>query len=462
MGEKMYSKLILFSIVLSFILGGCNSNETLSTLEKARIFCNEKNGTVKIEELNENNTTEVCKTTEIGIFDEGTEKYNFSCDLLDFYAGNCEKIGEEEVTSNTLLESNKDKICSDDTSQHCAYYNMVDNILLHLVNTGYIHRPFLLDPDIGEINSKKNLFLDCSGFVGYYILQQLTPKLYNVLPRKYSCGPLKDEKYTTTAVARPLAADFVDYIKSLSVTVKDNNDAEIDDKQCWGRVEHIRDALPGDVIAYTHNGNIDTNTKYCCFKKDTSFYTENIKIESYKYVTRKMSNDDNCSNGRIIYKTKLDKNHSHKSTGHVMFIMKKPYLSTKCKDNGQCKYHMLHPFANYQWVVYVGDSTNVKHTSDSRIVENDGGSKYKNHSYHAWTEGVVEECVDGSYHRNCSKHNTTKENSITVKGSSKSNHPTGIGAGYIYVNDAMDGYRTKYSADISDAKIVIARPVRCK
>lgn len=457
----MYFRWTLGLMVLGLmIMNGCSSNENQTTIEKARIFCLEENGTLEIMDLGDGNTTEVCMTAQTGIFDGGTENYTFTCDVMDFYTDSCEKEGKEET--NGLLEGSKSVICEDDNSQHCAYYSKVDDILLHLENTGYTHRPFLLNPDIGETGDKKNLFLDCSGFVGYYVLQQLSPKLYSDLPRKYSCGPLQKEENIRTAVARPLAADFVNYIKSPHrITVQDNVSDVGDDKQCWGRVEHIKDALPGDIIAYVHNGNIDTETKYCCSSQMHVHYETNERYETYyTYETEKMSKDDNCS-GRIIYKTKLDSNDHHKSTGHVMFIMKKPYRSTKCKDNGQCKYHWMHPFADYQWMVHVGDSTNVKHTSDSRVVENSGGSNYKGHSYHAWTEGTVEQCFDGTYHRDCSEHNSTKEKSIVVKGSSKPNHPTGIGAGYIYVNDAMDGYRTRYSSDISDATIVIGRPVEC-
>ena len=444
------SLLFLLSLI---IISGCAPSGERSMLEKARSYCLDNNGTVKTITLGENNTTEVCITTQEGLYDGGYATYSFICDILDFYKGKCEIGGENEINS-TLPESSNQ--CEGESTQRCVYYNEANNILLNLNNTGYIHRPFLLDTGINGTKNKYDLFLDCSGFVGYYVLQKFSPKLYYKLPLRYSCGPKYKEENVSTPPARPLAADFVNYIKSLKKTATGDNSAKTTDyKQCWGRVENISDALPGDVIAYTHKNNIDTKTKYCCSKK------KHITKPGYYYSAKEMSGDDNCSNGRIIYKTKLNKNGKHESTGHVMFIMKKPFRSKKCKDKGQCKYSWLHPSASYQWVVYVADSTNVIHTSDSRKVENSGGAKYKGNSYHSWTEGYLEKCTNGTYHRDCSKHGSTMDKNITVQGSSKPNHPTGIGAGYIYVNDAMDGYRTSYSADISKATIVIARPITC-
>lgn len=455
----MYRQYIFIFIAMSlWLLNGCVSSNNKDSVEEAHAFCLEKNGTVETRNLDNGNITEVCVTTQTGIFDEGTVDYTFTCDIMDFYRGVCEDEGENEIQA--VLARRTYSICENDNSQHCAYYNNVDNILRNLENTGYTHRPFLLDPDIGETSNKNNLFLDCSGFVGYYVLQQLSPQLYNYFPRKYSCGPLQKEENVESKLARPLAADFVDHIQSVVRTVSNHNASDAGDaRQCWGRVDDISDALPGDVIAYKHNANIDTKTKYCCAKHE--YVRPATKEKYYKYKSEKMSKGDHCTNGRIIYKTKLDKYGNHKSTGHVMFIVKKPYRSKRCKDKGQCKYYWLHIGADYQWVIQVGDSTNVKHTSDTRVVENSGGSNYKGHAYHAWTEGKVEECSNGTYHRDCSQYGTNVEKSVTVKGSTETHHPTGIGAGYIYVNDAMDGYRTKYSADISKATVVIGRPVVC-
>ena len=440
------------ALVIAFLalvqFSGCNSSNGSSEVEKAKAYCVDQNGTVDTLELNSTKSIEVCISTQVGDSDNGSEEHTYTCELMDFYHGTCDKDVEENNSS--LVQ-----VVYIGNYQSYAYYKKVKTILKNIDNTGYTHRPFMLNPDIGENMENYDLFLDCSGFVGYYVLQQLSPKLYSDLPRKYSCGPLTKENGVISRIARPLAADFVEYIKASSSV--SHNSATVDDdenNQCWGRVENLKDARPGDVIAYVHKGNIDKSTKYCCRKT--------LKDDNNTYYSTKLEGNDTCdAPNRIIYKTKLDSNGNHKSTGHVMFITKTPYKSTKCKDVGQCKYSGMYSNAKYQWVVRVADSTNVIHTSDTRDVGIDA-SKYGEHKYHAWTSGTVEKCVDGSYHRLCSEHDTTKVDDVNVTGSSKPNHPTGIGMGYIYVNDAMDGYRTKYSADISDAEIVIGRPIRCQ
>jgi hypothetical protein len=137
-----------------------------------------------------------------------------------------------------------------------------------------------------------------------------------------------------------------------------------------------------------------------------------------------------------------------------MFIASTPY---------QCKSLWCEERVEKEWVVRVADSTNVKHSYDTRKVGEDN-SHYDGHLYHAWTAGTLERCDDNqSYHRDCSAHGSLNAlETIDIKGSSKADHPTGIGAGYIFIKDTMDAHRPKYSASMASGKIAIGRPIECK
>jgi hypothetical protein len=84
-------------------------------------------------------------------------------------------------------------------------------------------------------------------------------------------------------------------------------------------------------------------------------------------------------------------------------------------------------------------------------------------TYHAWTkeyndEKDIQRCPDGSYHRNCDQDGTT----IIIDTIHKTN-PTGIGAGRMYMNEGMDGYRNNYSSLTEQpVKVRIGRPVPCQ
>jgi hypothetical protein len=431
----MHFKTFLWVSGLSILIFGCGSGNDVP--KAARSYCIDQNGTIERFSDANNVEQEYCVTEQSGVFDEGELTYTLTCPLEAFYNDTCEAEAETEISA-------MDELTTVSMTQNQNYYNRVDHILRNVSNTGYTHRPFLLHPNINESNATYDLFLDCSGFVGYYVLQQQTPLLYEALPRNYSCGPLDIEDNVSTAPARPLAADFVEYFKNLTQTATGCNDLEANaTSQCWGRVEHIQDARPGDVIAYLHEENIDRSKQYCCQKIK---YNDDSSCYYYSSATL-IDSEHSCNSGRAISKT-----FDHKSTGHVMFIIKAPYLSSKYKDDdGQS-----------QWVVKVADSTNVHHTSDSRKVQNDGGANYKGHAYHSWTAGVLEHCKDGSYHRHCDEHNSTMVESVEVTGSSEADHPTGIGAGYIYVNNHMDGYRVRASSRTSKASIYIGRPIRCE
>jgi hypothetical protein len=226
----------------------------------------------------------------------------------------------------------------------------IDRVLSHLKKTRYKNRPFDLKPaPNGQIdkNTTFSLCVDCSGFVGYYVLQSLYPNLYAQIPRDYSCGPLVREKDILTPPARPLAADFADYFKSLRLKAdKDNSKADSSKKKCFGQVNNLQDILPGDIIAYKYKNHIYKHVKFCCKK---------IKCNNmFCYKTYKINfTDTTCKEGRIIYKTKRKGRH-HMSSGHVMFARSIP-VAVKIKKSRQ-KWYALK----------VADSTTVLHTDDTR------------------------------------------------------------------------------------------------
>lgn len=271
------------------------------------------------------------------------------------------------------------------------------------------------------------------------MLQGIAEPLYKKLPRGYSCGPLVEEEGVTDRPARPLAADFYDHFST--APAYNGEEATSVENACWSKVEKIKDALPGDVIVYLHQDNLDMKTKYCCYKDGYMYKNEIVEEES----------DCKGKGGRITHKPKKYGDGRSKNTGHVLFIHDRPYRSTEKKDDK----------GDYQWVVEVADSTTSPHMFDSRK-KGEGKSVYDSNSYHAWTKGnngYVQRCTEGQYHRVCTQHKSCPESNIKINTSG--DHATGIGVGRMYVNDDMDGYRVNYSHNTEKAKVVIGRPVPC-
>jgi len=427
-------KLISFFAVLSFTIG-CNGGG-VSDYQKACDACVAAGGVVERTVNSDGTSMNLCKYQEVQTGDDGDQIVNVECELQSFYAGTCDDSfgSDSNYTQAAVLTGNA-------TTIRESIRDKVEDILNKLDNTGYSHRPFDLHPDYKDLSDSTdsyNLFLDCSGFVGYYVLQGIANVLYEKLPREYSCGPLTEESGVTTSVARPLAADF--YGTFSKASDYNGNEATSLDDACWGKISNIKNALPGDVIAYLHSDNLDMDTKYCCYK------------EGSVYKTRVVASKSACSDGRIIYKAKKDSDGNYKNTGHVMFVHNTPYRSTEKKDDS----------GNYQWIVEVADSTTAAHMFDSRKVGDDE-SVYLLNNYHAWTkgdEGYVQRCENGSYHRDCNKHDTNQSGD-NININTSGDHATGIGVGRIYINDGMDGYRSSYSADTTSADIAIGRPIPC-
>jgi len=439
--------LSLLAVSATFMVGACNSDDKDSHNE-AYNFCLENNGTVVDSESGERE----CHYPVAFDYDDGVEIYTATCEIETFYNNPeaCSSLEEEGISDSLplLLPPYND---TTPIKLREAFQRQVTQILEKLDHTGYTHKyhgPFVLHPDSSKLIKKENnatvlnldietfnLFLDCSGFVGYYIVQGIAPHLYK-------------EVNTCYHSSRPLAADFADTFKEAEYSTTDDNvrDALLSDLDTnassviWGRVPHIKDALPGDIIVYKHSKNITHHGK--------------------------------CDNTV----------HKDKTTGHVLFVMEKPKLSTK--------YHN-------EWLVRVADSTTAPHSTDSRYSNAAGGkvesgskiynkSHYDDNRYTAWTlrfkkgdvesqyyvagevitipyeeDDWVEKCYSDDkqiFHRRCDRFGEKRELKITPQTSHRDSS-TGVGIGYIYISDDMSHYRAKKNAKKKEAKIFIGRPI---
>jgi|GEM_PF-1727461 len=426
----------LLAVLVLSTLVACGGNQP-SEQEKATAYCLEQGGVIT-------NAGQTCQYQEVAQFDDGVTTFTHNCELMAFYQGTCDQVSSSDVCDFPPLQEPP----NNDPTVRQKLYSRVDDILTHLDNTGYAHNRdnnFSLVPGIetfpfadGTFDSY-NLFLDCSGFVGYYVLQSIAKPLYTKIQEtaKYSCD-------------RPLAADFAEAFATASNSFTEATQTDVENNNvCWGRVKHLGDAKPGDIIVYKHAENFGDETKTC---------KDGRTITLAKCTDR--DKDDKCT--------------SRKNTGHILYILEKPYPSKHCKDEkllwdeGCYSSESLAAAApgEFQWVVKVADSTTSLHTSDSRALGEDK-SHYAGNLYHAWSktyDGVSDlyRCCDGSYHRSCAPWLGGKDcpEKIVINTLYEKN-PTGIGAGGIYVNDAMDGFRSKYGSNIESADVYMGRPAKC-
>jgi hypothetical protein len=378
--------------------------------------CLADGGQIAVEKLPDGRWIYVCTIERCYAFDDGEECQIHRCELESYYTDTC----VEPVPPWPPF-------VPDGTVK--SYFNSkVIEILKNLDNTGYAHNKddnFSLIPnytDLAAPHTAYNLFLDCSGFVGYYVLQGLAENLYQAAtPSDYICQD------------RPLAADFADIIKDAPQVGADHPAAIMDDLIAddvfWGQVEHVRDIKAGDVIVYKHPKNIGKKDKDC--------------------------------HGRKIHR-------NYGNTGHILFAHSGTFVSTHCKANSlSCsKYEKAFPWVDWQYGLRVADSTTSRHGKhDSRKVGKDK-SEYDGNKYHAWSAeegGVVERCDDGAYHRHCIFHGSTAVEGITID-TGHPTHPTGIGVGTMYISPDRKSYRGSYTSDnvFGDEKIVfIGRPIKC-
>jgi len=419
-------RIVLGTAVLSFLLV-CGCGEGSSDRDKALELCAEKGGVVASGAGDDGRPIELCRFEETQHADDGDITLSYECELTALYHGRCaDSPGEDGVNGPSPIVDTCPS-CPDPVRK--KFFEQIEDILLKLDDTGYTHQKhsapyststFDLYPGYTALKDRTDenpiasydLFLDCSGFVGYYVIQGLAPELFAKIPTSYSCD-------------RPLAADFVDLFEDADAYA--GTEATEAATACWSRVPHIKDALPGDVIAYRHDGV--NYTEKSCPSPST--------------------------------KTYLDPD---RNTGHVLFVFDRAYRSAEKKDGKGA----------YQWVVTVADSTNVPHMFDSRKLNagDEDRSVYKSNAYHAWTRGdgdagLLQRCVDAQgdrarYHRNCADHGLTQAGPVIVMDTPATNdNPTGAGTGRMYVNDGMDGYRGNYSQSTQKATVVIGRPVPC-
>lgn len=425
--------------VLLLAVTACSDADPRTTQEKAEDYCVDQGGRVVALTLGDQSVLQ-CRVEETVQFDDGVSIYSHNYDLLAFYDGSHVALPMTEQHDAPLVEAPS----ANPTLRQKLHSRVVD-ILDNLDNTGYSHNRndnFCLDPDIdsfpfddGETDSY-NLFLDCSGFVGYYALQGIVESLYDEL-----------EDNSTYSCSRPLAADFAHVFKSASNNFVEATQADIDSGNvCWGQIKHLENVKPGDIIVYAHEENFGDETKVC---------SDGRTITLAKCLKR---NDDGVCTQR-------------KNTGHVLFVHKAPYRSKHCKDDTFLGFGGCYDNAtvasgmpgDYQWVVQVADSTTSPHSWDTRKA-GENRSNYNGNPYHAWTKtyhGVSDLalCNDGEYHRDCSDHGGVDQ-PIVINTSHETN-PTGVGVGYMYVNDGRDGFRTKYGSDTEAAQIYFGRPVKC-
>lgn len=419
-------------IVSVFIFISCSSgSDSLGYQE-----CIDDGGEVILENNANGTSTELCSIKKVHQFDDGEHEMEEVCPLDDYYNGTCDADAEDDKES-TILGAPALRLANDNSKfVYTLFHDKVLEIMTKVSDTGYAHNSnnnFSLVPNYTDLNTthdKYNLFLDCSGFVGHYIVQGLAPKLYSdVSPSNYSCQN------------RPLAADFADAIKDSPEASDDNPAATIEDltndQICWGQVKDIKNAQPGDILVYKHSNNINSKNVFCT-NPDTN-------------ITRSIHTVDG-------------------NTGHILFIMEEPKESNRCKDNTHsCGKSQKYENGEWQYVVTVADSTTAKHMSDTRD-HGVKGSDFTGHSYHAWAidetnsstqgekTGIVQKCSDGTYSANCS----SVEKNITITTKHK-DHATGIGIGKMYVSEGMDGYRNSYSiSKTTKAEVYIGRPLKCQ
>lgn len=393
---------IVSGLFLLFITG-CGNDEPTER-EKAYQACIDNGGEVIVALNSDNETVEMCRYTESYTFDDGTQDFTFECELLSYYRGTCEDMQDEAFDSPPEVE--ECPACKKTVGQ--VFDGQVTDILMKLDNTGYTHKPLTLLPDYNEFLTTDNtsiesynLFLDCSGFVAYYVIQGVAPKLYGDFTTCYGAS-------------RPLAADIFDVINSAAAYSNNGaywSDVE-NDNVCWGRIDHIADALPGDVLVYKHEENISGS---------------------------------GCDNYTISG-----------NTGHVLFVRSIPQKSD-VYDN--------------EWVVKVADSTTMPHSNDSRKIDDHTvweESQYNTNTYTAWSHGdtgTVEQCLDSDnktvFHRSCSEFGDRFVKKIDID-TIHDYSPTGIGEGYMYVSDNMKHYRNKKSQSPSDATVIVGRAVKCQ
>jgi len=455
----------LFSIFVLVFLGGCNSPDT-SYLDSAKQYCIEQNGTIITidDEI-------LCQYAESVLYDEGSSIVQQQCEVKSYYEDKCYENESVDPESNDTHEGGL--LLGDappmlgDTPQPIGANELLDNrvkdILNHLDNTGYSHNRnsnFSLSPSPSDFDSPTqtygayNLFLDCSGFVGYYVLQSIDQRLYDAIPKGHSCS------------SRPLAADFADTFRDKHTIFTEATIEDIEQNNtCWGRVLNLKDAKAGDIIVYAHTEDLTDEVE--CRDGHTV-----IKGTCTKY---KDESNETCL--------------SRKNTGHILFVTGNPYRSGECQDRDKnkryCKDHKEdypddYP-KKYQWVVPIADSTTYPHTRDSRGGGDFKGiqSKYKDNDYIAWNRGNykkttkypdreydLERCEDSesnmTFHRHCEDDYGMNKLEEIIIHTGYEKRPTGIGAGKMYVNDAMDGFRSRYGVEIERADVYIGRMVKCE
>lgn len=430
---------IAVALLLATLFAGCSSDASLEqAYADARAHCLARGGTVAFEQRSPSDAAvEQCVVTQLVEFDVGQQSYTHRCEILAFREGRCDERAERAGVPPLLAAA------PPSTLREQLHATATD-ILAKLRNTGYSHDKdgnFMLSPSVDKLRATGtagttdyNLFLDCSGFVGYYVLQAVSPDLYAGVPRNYMCA----------RNPRPLASDFADVFGAEGTPLATGR-SELPAGAaggCWARVDHVSRALPGDILVYRHPENI--GGALCCYEQGGTYQTVAMSVFDYQDWQRDCVQQ---RSGRLI--RELTGN-----SGHILFVLEAPKLSTSTTDDK----------GELQWIVHVADSTTSPHSFDSRNAKDEAASQYGANVYHAWSRGsdpgTVERCTDGSYQRSCAAAGRVMAEAATIDTIHTAN-PTGIGAGVMYVDHDMQGYRTAYTADHTADPVYIGRPVMC-
>jgi len=430
---------IAVALLLGTLLAGCSSDASLEqAYTDARAYCIARGGTLEFTQRSPSDAAvEQCVVTQLVEFDVGQQSYTHRCEILAFREGRCDERAERAGTPPFL-------VAAPSSTLREQLHATATDILSKLRNTGYSHDKdgnFMLSPGVSQLRATGiagttdyNLFLDCSGFVGYYVLQAVSPDLYAAVPRNYMCA----------RTPRPLASDFAD-VFGADGTPSATGRGELPAGSgggCWARVEHVSQALPGDILVYRHPENI--GGVLCCYEKGGTYQTVALSPLHPGDWQRDCVEQ---RNGRLIHE--LTGN-----SGHILFVLEAPKVSSGTYDDK----------GELQWIVHVADSTTSPHSYDSRNASDEAASKYGTNVYHAWSRaddpGTVERCTDGTYQRSCANAGRVMAEVATID-TVHTKNPTGIGAGVMYVDHDMQGYRTAYTADNTAAPVYIGRPVKC-
>ncbi len=161
-------------------------------------------------------------------------------------------------------------------------------ILLNLKESYYEHTT-----TVDEINGIYKL--DCSSFVGYILRYALNAHYLPINAAKIM------------GVTRPLAADFYTFFNSCPTT---------ENPYGWMKISYLRNALPGDIIAWKYADETKDNTGHVVIISGiTTKFTESVTVNNIKYWEYKVRVIDSSSGTHYQDSRDLASNVTHEGVG---------------------------------------------------------------------------------------------------------------------------------------------------